>query len=96
MSKIALKFMKVVGMLVVLIILNPHRALIILPAKVIAVSGSWLAWKLEDGCQWLSDAAESARQRFWIFGTSLSEKLEKEQRELNSLVEKKDKEIKGL
>lgn len=94
MLKALAKFGKVIVLLTVLIVLNPHRAVLI-PFSLLAAFGSFLAGKLEDLCQWTADKVDFAREKFWLFGKPLHEKLEKEMAELNRLVAEVDRNLKA-
>lgn len=94
MLKVLVKFGKVIFLLTALILMNPHRAVLI-PFKLFAAAGSWLAWKLEDLCQWVGDKVDLARENFWMFGKPINEKLQAEMDELNRLVVEVDKKLKG-
>lgn len=93
MLKVLTKFAKVIVLLTLLIIMNPHRAILI-PFQLFAVCGSWVAWRLEDGCQWMADKIKWARENFWLFGSPVDEKLNKEIAELNRMVSEVDKKFK--
>lgn len=94
MLKVLSKFGKVILLLTVLIVLNPHRAILI-PFSLLAAGGSWLAWRLEDVCQWVSEKVNLARQNFWMFGKPINKKLEAEMAELHRLVAEVDKKLKA-
>lgn len=49
MLKVLAQFAKVVFLLSVMILLNPHRAILI-PFTLLSVVGSWIAWRLEELC----------------------------------------------
>lgn len=87
------KFGKVILLLTALIVLNPHRALLI-PFSLLAAFGSWLAWRLEDGCQWVADKVKWAKENFWMFGKPINKKLDEEMTELHRLVAEVDKKLK--
>lgn len=93
MLKVLAKFAKVIVMLTLLIILNPHRAIMI-PFSLFAAFGSWVAWKLEDLCEWISNKVDGAKDNFWLFGKPLNKKLDEEMSELNRLVAEVDKRFK--
>lgn len=90
MLKVLTKFGKVILLLTALIVLNPHRAVLI-PFSLLAAFGSFLAGKLEDLCQWTADNVDFAKDKFWLFGKPLKKKLEEEMNELNRLVAEVDK-----
>lgn len=90
MLKVLAKFAKVIVMLTLLIILNPHRAVLI-PFSLFAAFGSWVAWKLEDLCEWISDKVDVAKEKFWLFGKPLNQKLDEDMKELHRLVAEVDK-----
>lgn len=94
MLKVLAKFGKVIVLLTVMIILNPHRAILI-PFSLLAAVGSWLAWRLEDVCQWTADNVNSARQKFFLIGRPINRKLEEEMTELNRLVAEVDRKLKA-
>lgn len=94
MLKVLSKFAKVILLLTALIVLNPHR-IILIPFSLLAAFGSWLAWKLEDGCQWVADKVAVAKDKFWLFGKPINKKLDEEMAELNRLVAEVDKKFKA-
>lgn len=94
MFKALTKFAKVILLLTLLVVINPHRAVLI-PFSLLAASGSWLAWKLEDGCQWVADKVAVAKEKFWLFGKPINKKLDEEMAELNRLVAEVDKKFKA-
>lgn len=94
MLKALTKFAKVILLLTLLVVINPHRAILI-PFSLFAAFGSWLAWRLEDVCQWVSGKVNWARDNFWMFGKPINKKLEAEMAELNRLVAEVDKKLKG-
>lgn len=94
MLKVLTKFAKVILLLTALIVMNPHRAILI-PFSLFAAGGSWLAWRLEDVCQWISKKVNRARQNFWMFGKPINKKLDEEVTELNRLVAEVDKKLKA-
>ncbi|QPI18096.1 hypothetical protein POP15_048 [Pectobacterium phage POP15] len=93
MLKVLKKFAKVIALLTVMILLNPHRALLI-PLNLLALGGSWLAGKLEDGCQWVDGNIKYLRTKMWVFGRPIGDKLDEEMTELNRLVAEIDKRFK--
>lgn len=94
MLKVLAKFAKVIVLLTLLIVLNPHRAILI-PFSLLAAFGSWLAGKLEDLCVWIDDKVSVAKDKFWLFGKPINEKLESEMDDLNRLVREVDEKLKG-
>ena len=94
MLKALAKFGKVILLLTALIVINPHRAILI-PFTLLAACGSWLAWRLEDVCQWVSEKVKWARQNFWMFGKPINKKLDEEMAELHRLVAEVDKKLKA-
>lgn len=94
MLKALTKFAKVILLLTALIVMNPHRAVLI-PFSLLAAGGSWLAWRLEDVCQWVSEKVNLARQNFWMFGKPINKKLDEEMTELHRLVAEVDKKLKA-
>lgn len=94
MLKVLAKFAKVIVLLTFLIVLNPHRAVLI-PFSLLAAFGSWLAGKLEDLCVWIADKVSVAKENFWLFGKPINKKLESEMEDLNRLVAEVDKKLKG-
>lgn len=93
MLKVLKQFAKVIVMLTLLIIMNPHRAVLI-PFSLFAACGSWVAWKLEDLCEWVAKKVNVAKEKFWLFGKTLSKKLDEEMNELHRLVAEIDKHFK--
>jgi|AGFS01.1.fsa_nt_gi hypothetical protein len=93
MLKVLAKFAKVIALLTVMILLNPHRALLI-PINLLALGGSWLAGKLEDGCQWVDGKIKYLRTAMWVFGRPIGDKLDAELEELNRLVKEVDNRLK--
>lgn len=93
MLKVLTQFVKVIAMLTLLIILNPHRAVLI-PFSLFAACSSWVAWKLEDLCEWIAKWVKVAKEKFWLFGKPLNKKLDEEMNELNRLVAEVDKRLK--
>ncbi|AIA64575.1 hypothetical protein HL10_gp045 [Cronobacter phage CR8] len=94
MLNVLTKFGKVIVLLTVLIVLNPHRAVLI-PFSLLAAFGSFLAGKLEDLCQWTSDKVDFAKDKFWLFGKPINKKLDEEMAELNRMVAEVDKKLKA-
>ena len=94
MLKVLAKFGKVILLLTALLVMNPHRA-ILLPFSLLAAGGSWIAWRLEDVCQWVSEKVNLARQNFWMFGKPINKKLDEEMTELHRLVAEVDKKLKA-
>ena len=94
MLKVLTKFGKVILLLTVLIVLNPHRAVLI-PFSLLAAFGSFLAGKLEDLCQWTADKVDFAKDKFWLFGKPINKKLNEEMAELNRMVAEVDKKLKA-
>lgn len=94
MLKVLTKFAKVLFMLSVLIVINPHRALLI-PLLVLSAAGSWVAWRLESLCQWTGKKVEVAREKFWMFGKPLDEKISKEIEDLNRMVKEVERKRKA-
>lgn len=94
MLKVLSKFAKVILLLTALIVLNPHRAVLI-PFSLLAAFGSFLAGKLEDLCQWTADKVDFAKDKFWMFGKPINKKLEAEMAELHRLVAEVDKKLKA-
>lgn len=94
MLKVLTKFGKVILLLTALIVLNPHRAVLI-PFSLLAAFGSFLAGKLEDLCQWTADNVDFAKDKFWLFGKPINKKLNEETAELNRMVAEVDKELKA-
>lgn len=93
MLKVLAQFAKVVFLLSVMILLNPHRAILI-PFTLLSVVGSWIAWRLEELCDWTKGRVDYCRVRFWIFGKSVNVKLDKEMAELHRRVAEVDKRLK--
>lgn len=94
MLKVLAKFGKVLFLLTVMIIMNPHRAILI-PFSLFAAAGSWLAWRLEDLCQWLDKMVDKARKSWFTVGRkTVGKKLDDEMEELNRLVLEVDKRFK--
>lgn len=85
MLKLVVKFSKIITLLMILMILNPHRALLI-PLQILCCFGSWLAWRVEDLCKWVGKMIEKAQVKFWLFGKSLSETSKKELREIDEFL----------
>lgn len=94
MLKVILQLFKVMGLMLVMMVLNPHRAVLI-GLFLFAAVGSFIAGKLEHLCQWLSDKTETARLRFWLFGKPIQAVLDREMDELDLLVKKVEKELEG-
>ncbi len=92
MLKVLSKFAKVILLLTALIVLNPHRAVLI-PFSLLAAFGSFLAGKLEDLSQWTADKVASAEDKFWLFGKPIYKKLDEEMAELNRMVAEVDKKL---
>lgn len=84
MLKLVLKFSKIITLLMILMILNPHRAVLI-PLRILCCFGSWLAWRLEDLCKWVGKMIDKAQVKFWLFGKSLSETSKRELREIDKI-----------
>lgn len=99
MLKVLAKFGKVLILLTVLIVLNPHRAALI-PFSLLAAAGSWVAGRIgsdriEDACQWTADKIDCAKENFFLIGKPINEKLEVEMAELNRLVAEVDRKLKA-
>lgn len=94
MLKLILKLFKIIGLMLVMLILNPHRALLI-PLFLFSAFGSWLAGKLEDLCSWLADLTEAAKVKFWLVGKPIQESLDKEINELDSMIKKVENDLRA-
>lgn len=92
MLKIILQLFKVIGLMLVMMVLNPHRVVLIVTFLLAAI-GSWFAGKLEALCQWLADWTQEAKVKFWLFGKPLQKVLDREMDELDKRVKKVEKEI---
>lgn len=94
MLKLLVKFGKVVLLLTLMIVLNPHRAVLI-PFSLLAAFGSWLAWRLEDACQWIAEKVNVAKKKFWLAGRPIGDKIEKEVEELHRMILDMDRKLKA-
>lgn len=72
---------KIVGCVVILFLLNPHRALLFL-VKMLALSLSWLAWRMEELATWLDKQFNYCRFKFWLIGKPFTVRLAKYEKEL--------------
>jgi len=83
-----LKLVKLIGCVVILFLLNPHRALLFL-VKMVALGLSWVAWRMEDLATWLDKQFERYRFKFWLIGKPFTVRLAKYERELVVELKKK-------
>lgn len=90
MIKILGVILKSIFFLLVLMVLNPHRVLLI-PLQMIAAVLSWLAWRLEDFASWLDKGVKYGRKNFWLISSSVSDKLQKQIGEIDKELIKRKK-----
>lgn len=90
MRKVLKQIGKVSLLIIAMMIINPHRLLLLL-ADIFAAGGSWIAWKLEDFCQWIGGKVKKYQKTFPLFGKKLGDRLEVESAELDRLVKEADK-----
>lgn len=77
MLKAFAKLFKIAALIIVLLVINPHRAILI-PFCYLAVLGSWVAWRLEEGCTWLAQNLLEVSKKMPSFGKGLRETVDKD------------------
>lgn len=92
MLKLVLKFAKVVLLTLLLMVINPHRTVLLI-IDIIALLGSWFAGKLENVCQWTADKVAVAKKKVWWFGKPIHKIVSKDIQEVHEMLEDAQRKI---
>lgn len=90
--KLAGKLTKLFFIALLLMVLNPHRALLML-LMLTSAGASWIAWRLEDLCQWTDKKLDYARKNTFLLGKGLGEKLVKEANDIHRIIKKESQNV---
>lgn len=86
-------FTKAFFLILVLCVLNPHRASLML-VQLVAFVLSWFAWRLEDFAGWLDKFRRKSVKSWFIVGEPISKHLRKTVEDLDKKLKKAENKLK--
>lgn len=86
-------FIKAFFLILVLCVLNPHRASLMV-VQLTSVVLSWLAWRLEDFAGWLDKFRRKSVKSWFIVGEPIANYLRKTVEDLDKKLKKAENKIK--